>query len=116
MTGSSTTGSLSTRLTASLGSLGGSVDRMWKVGRTLRTDRSTAPQRNRGTTSRWKAQSVQTRAYLALLLLERHPDERAKLLRDPSLIPGAVEECLRFEAPAQYLARMTTTDVELHDT
>ena len=51
---------------------------------------------------------------MSLLLLERHPDERAKLVRDPSLIPVAIEELLRYESPIQLLARTTTRDVELH--
>ncbi|MAG29619.1 MAG: hypothetical protein CL908_01845 [Deltaproteobacteria bacterium] len=50
----------------------------------------------------------------ALILLDQYPDARAKLLADPSLIPGAIEECLRFEAPVQGLARTTTRAVELH--
>ncbi|MCP4908311.1 MAG: cytochrome P450 [bacterium] len=50
----------------------------------------------------------------ALILLDQYPEARAKLLADPSLIPGAIEECLRFEAPVQGLARTTTRAVELH--
>ena len=51
---------------------------------------------------------------LSLLLLLDHPAELAKLRTDPSLIPGAVEELLRFSrlgglAPA----RVTTEDVHL---
>lgn len=37
----------------------------------------------------------------AVLALQRFPEERARLLRDPSLIPSAVEEILRFDSPAQ---------------
>ena len=47
-------------------------------------------------------------------LLTRHPDQRARLLADPALIPGAVEELLRLISPVQGLARTVTTDVELH--
>ena len=51
----------------------------------------------------------------SLLLLARHPDERRKLVDDPSLIPPAVEELLRFESPIQWFARTTTRAVALHD-
>jgi cytochrome P450 len=51
---------------------------------------------------------------LSLLLLFDHPDQVATLRADPGLIPGAVEELLRYArlgglAPA----RVTTEDVEL---
>ena len=47
-------------------------------------------------------------------LLTQHPEQRALLLRDRSLIPGAVEELLRLTSPVQNLARTTTRDVTLH--
>jgi cytochrome P450 len=50
----------------------------------------------------------------AACLLTERPDQRAKLLADPGLIPNAVEETLRLTAPVQNLARMTRRDVELH--
>ena len=34
-------------------------------------------------------------------LLARHPEQRAELVNDPSLIPDAVEEMLRIESPTQ---------------
>lgn len=43
-----------------------------------------------------------------------HPDQWRQLHDDRSLIPAAVEELLRWEAPAQYLVRYTLKDVELH--
>lgn len=46
-------------------------------------------------------------------LLTEHPDQRARLHADPSLIADAVEELLRLTSPVQGLARMTTTDVEI---
>jgi cytochrome P450 len=52
----------------------------------------------------------------SLLLLAQYPAERAKLVDDPSLIPGAVEEFLRFESPIQWFARTTTRDVTLRGT
>jgi cytochrome P450 len=42
------------------------------------------------------------------------PDERRKLVEDPSLIPNAIEELLRFEPPAPHVARYVTKDVECH--
>ena len=47
-------------------------------------------------------------------LLARHPDQRAELLADPALIPAAIEEMLRIEAPTQVLPRTAMRDVELH--
>jgi len=48
-------------------------------------------------------------------LLTRYPDQRARLLADPSLLTNAIEELLRLSAPVQGLARTTTRPVELHD-
>ena len=47
-------------------------------------------------------------------VLDQHPDQRAELHADPSLIPNAVEELLRYEAPSPVQARWTTRPVELH--
>ncbi|MGF7235389.1 MAG: cytochrome P450 [Frankia sp.] len=49
-------------------------------------------------------------------LLAAHPDQRAELAADPSLIRNAVEETLRYEAPSPVQGRVTTRDVELHGT
>lgn len=46
--------------------------------------------------------------------LALHPDQRAALVADPSKIPEAVEEALRYDAPLQVAGRTTTRDVELH--
>ena len=48
------------------------------------------------------------------VLLHQHPDQRRRLVDDPSMIPAAVEELLRLTSPVQNLARTTTRDVELH--
>lgn len=48
-----------------------------------------------------------------LLTLLRHPDQLQQLRSDPSLIPSAIEEMLRFESPIQHTARMTAQDLEL---
>ncbi|WTW96726.1 cytochrome P450 [Streptomycetaceae bacterium NBC_01309] len=49
-----------------------------------------------------------------LAQLIAHPGQMEKLRTDPSLIPGAVEECLRWVSPVVNMARQTTQDVELH--
>lgn len=46
--------------------------------------------------------------------LARHPEQRAELVADPALIPGAIEEILRLEPPGPFNARYVTKDVELH--
>jgi cytochrome P450 len=52
----------------------------------------------------------------ALLLLRDRPDDRELLARSPELIPAAIEELLRFDAPVQWLGRLTTRDVTVHET
>ncbi len=47
------------------------------------------------------------------LALFEHTDQRADLTRDPALIPGAVEECLRWVTPIQAFARTVTADTEI---
>jgi cytochrome P450 len=48
-----------------------------------------------------------------LLTLVRHPDQLAELRADPSLIPLAVEEVLRYDNPLHYFRRTATEDTEL---
>src|SRR5262249_34844733 len=45
--------------------------------------------------------------------LLRHPEQRAALAADPSRIPTAVEEMLRWVSPIQNMARTAARDVEL---
>lgn len=52
----------------------------------------------------------------AIVQFARNPDQWQKLLDDRSKIPAAVEELLRYEAPAQYNVRRSMRDVHLHDT
>jgi len=56
-----------------------------------------------------------TRNLIALgtLALIAHPEETAKLTADPTLIPAAVEEMLRWTSPVTHMARAATTDVEI---
>ncbi len=46
-------------------------------------------------------------------LLIENPDARARLIEDPSLIPGAVEEMVRLVSPVLSFARTATCDTEL---
>jgi cytochrome P450 len=46
------------------------------------------------------------------ILLE-HPDQLARLLDEPDLWPGAVEEILRLESPVQLSARLARVDTEV---
>jgi cytochrome P450 family 130 len=46
-------------------------------------------------------------------LLTEHPDARRKLVDDPTMIRGAIEEFLRLTTPVQGLCRVTQSDVEL---
>ena len=48
-----------------------------------------------------------------LVTLLRHPEQMRMLQYDPSLIPSAVEELLRFESPIQHTARVAPEDFTL---
>ena len=48
-----------------------------------------------------------------LLALHRSPDQWQRLKDDPALIPGAVDELLRFNSSVQMTGRVTTTEVEV---
>jgi cytochrome P450 len=50
----------------------------------------------------------------AAKVLAEHPDQRRQLVEDPTLIPAAIEELVRFEPPAPHVARYVTRDVEIH--
>lgn len=48
-----------------------------------------------------------------LLHLLRHPEQMERLRGDPALLPSAVEEMLRYDAPAQFIARRIERPIEL---
>jgi len=50
----------------------------------------------------------------SMLALIEHPEQLAKLQADPSLIPDAVEEFLRWASPVYHFRRTATRDVELN--
>jgi len=43
--------------------------------------------------------------------LLQHPDDYAAIADDPELVPGAVQEFLRYETPTLYVGRVPTEDV-----
>ncbi len=49
----------------------------------------------------------------AVLAFAEHPDQHARVAADRGLIPGAVEECLRWVTPIQAFGRTTTTATEV---
>ena len=49
-----------------------------------------------------------------LELLSRHPDQQSALAADLDLVPGAIEEVLRFHNSTQYMHRTVTRDHEMH--
>jgi cytochrome P450 len=48
-----------------------------------------------------------------ILTLIEHPAERARLAADPSLLPTAIEEMLRYTSPVTVFTRTATKDTEL---
>ncbi len=50
----------------------------------------------------------------SMKLLTEHPAEHAKLVADPSLLPGAVNEFIRMVSPVIYMRRTATKDTELN--
>ena len=47
-----------------------------------------------------------------LVALLQHPEELRRLRHDPTMIPTAVEELLRYDSPVQFMGRIAPTDVE----
>jgi cytochrome P450 len=50
---------------------------------------------------------------LAIHSLARHPDQLDRLRREPDLIPGAVEELLRFDGSVPMVSRLLLDDVQI---
>jgi cytochrome P450 len=51
-----------------------------------------------------------------VVALLRHPDEWRRVVDDPSLVPAAAEEMIRYDAPLQLFERTATRDVEVAGT
>ncbi|OLT13132.1 cytochrome [Actinomadura sp. CNU-125] len=47
-------------------------------------------------------------------VLSHHPDQRRELAGDPSLIPNAIEELLRYEPTGHSIARYVNEDTDFH--
>jgi cytochrome P450 len=60
--------------------------------------------------------TTKTMLSAGLHALLTHPEQLAALRADPSLVPGAVEEILRWANPLHYFRRTATRDVELRGT
>jgi len=50
-----------------------------------------------------------------VLALSQHPEEKQKLLNDPSIIANAVDEIIRWVHPVIYMARTALEDINLGD-
>jgi cytochrome P450 len=48
-----------------------------------------------------------------MLALIEHPEQRTRLLQDPSLMPTAVDELLRWVSPVMHFRRTATADTEI---
>ena len=51
-----------------------------------------------------------------VITLLQHPDQLAQLRNDPSLMPKAVEELVRYQSPVIYQRRTATADTTIGDT
>ncbi len=49
----------------------------------------------------------------AIRCFDEHPEALAQVRKDPALMPGAVEEILRYASPIWRISRMTTADVTI---
>jgi cytochrome P450 len=49
-----------------------------------------------------------------MLLLMENPDQHARLVADPTLIPSAVEEMVRMVTPVMHFRRTALVDTEIH--
>jgi cytochrome P450 len=50
----------------------------------------------------------------SMVYLARNPDQRRRLWEDPSLMPSAIEELLRYDAPSQFQGRVALREASVH--
>lgn len=60
------------------------------------------------------AETVTKLVGAAVVMFARHPDQWQRLRDDRGKIPDAIEELLRYEAPAQYNVRRSQREIHLH--
>ncbi len=58
-------------------------------------------------------ETTRTATSQGIRLLAEHPEQRARLVQNPALIPSAIEEILRFNPPVMYFRRTATQDTAL---
>jgi len=59
-------------------------------------------------------ETTRTAIAQGLLAFMQHPDQQERLHADPSLIPSAVEEIIRWASPVVHMRRTATCDTELN--
>src|SRR5207253_5735200 len=51
----------------------------------------------------------------AILCFDEHPEVMEQLRAEPELVPGAIEEVLRYRSPVQYMYRRAIANVTIRD-
>src|SRR3989442_7125810 len=51
----------------------------------------------------------------AILCFDAYPEAMEQLRQQPDLMPGAIEEALRYAAPVRRIGRITTTKIIIDD-
>src|SRR6185369_6086181 len=60
-----------------------------------------------------KLSEVEFNSFFLLLAVAQNPDQRARLMADPKLMPTAIEKMLRWVSPVMYFRRTATRDTEI---
>jgi cytochrome P450 len=59
-------------------------------------------------------ETTRTATSHGVMLLAQHPEQRARVLQDPKLLPLMIEEVLRVSSPLHYFRRTAVEDTELN--